>query len=380
MNNSNSATPSQDGSPFDLPKSYIYNTITDYHVNKVSQLVKSKNYDLALIEIKGLSDSCDLLGLSDKCKEFNDLYNQISSSINKRNELRNKLFNDLAKTNNENEKLKLLENFIEGSKELEEYSTLQDKIVNKNDKNADEISKILFSFDPLKYLVEVGRIEKEFGLNPFVLFDLDSTLFDNSPRVHKIIQDFVEEHKDIYPEHVEKMSLIKRQDIVWGIKENLKKVNIHDEEINNKVIRYWFERFFSNEYIIDLPLNGSQQFVKDLERVGVRIIYLTGRFESMREGTERNIVEHGFPLEPNGINLVLKPDPKMPDDTFKHQTMESMKRFGDMIAGFENEPINSNIFQEHYPDSEIFFLETNHSINPPNISDKIHTIKDFSYR
>lgn len=374
MTNKKDMAPIKDGSPFDLPKSYIYETINDYHINKALQLIKIKNLDLALLEINGLYKCAQTDKSQNQLNEFKTLIEDLNNKINKRNQLREYYYTQFKNSKNKNDVVK---EFIDQSSNLEEYSSLQNKISNYN--NSDNLSEIIFSFDPLKYLCAIGKIEKENDLKPFILFDLDSTLFDNSPRVHKIIQDFINDHKDIYPEYTDKMKSIKRQDIVWGIKENLKKIDLHDEDIVNKVIKYWYDRFFSNEYIIDVPLKGSSNFIKDLENSGVRIIYLTGRFESMREGTERNINEHGFPLDPNGGNLVLKPDPRMPDDTFKHQSMEKMKSFGNMIAGFENEPVNSNIFQDHFPKSEIFFLETNHSLNPPNLNDKVHTIKDFTY-
>lgn len=373
MTNKKNMTPSKDGSPFDLPKSYIYETINDYHINKALQLIKVKNFDLALLELEGLAECAKSLGNENEFKKFNLLITEIDHKIQTRNQLREYYHTKFINSNN---KFDIVEEFISKSTDYEEYNQLQSKIFKYSGNN---INDIIFSFDPLKYLCELGKLEKARDNQPFVLFDLDSTLFDNSPRVHKIIQDFIEEHKDIYPEHTEKMKEIKRQDIVWGIKENLKKVDLHDENLVNTVIKYWYERFFSNDYIIDVPLKGSYNFIKDLENSGVKIIYLTGRFETMRQGTERNINEHGFPLDPNGENLVLKPDPKMPDDVFKHQAMENIKRFGHMIGGFENEPVNSNIFQEHYPESEIFFLETNHSLNPPNLNDKVHSIKDFTY-
>ncbi|MFN8575996.1 MAG: HAD family hydrolase [Candidatus Sericytochromatia bacterium] len=374
MKNNKIVTPSQDGSPFDLPKSYIYKSITDYHVNKVLQLIKVKNFDLALIELDGLSESAKTLNQEKEYEKFQNLLNETESKVQKRNQLREFYHTKFLNTEN---KFDILDEFIFKARDLEEYNSLQNRILKHY--NSKNITDIIFSFDSLKYLSELGKLENQKGLSPFILFDLDSTLFDNSPRVYKIIQDFIEEHRDIYPEHTEKMSYIRRQDIVWGIKENLKKINVHDEELVNKVIRYWYERFFSNDYIIDVPLSGSCQFVKDLESSGVKIVYLTGRFESMREGTEKNLLEHGFPLYENGENLVLKPNPKISDEEFKHQSMESMRKFGDMLAGFENEPINSNIFQEHYPEADIFFLETNHSLNPPNLNEKIHTIKNFCY-
>jgi hypothetical protein len=207
MKNNKIVTPSQDGSPFDLPKSYIYTTITDYHINKVLQLVKVKNFDLALIELEGLSESSKLNNNDNEYNRFQTLAIDIDNKVQKRNQLREYYHTLFLDSNN---KLDVLDNFIIKSRDLEEYSNLQTKIFKSYNKKSD-ISDVIFTFDPLKYLCELGKLEKQKGLNPFVLFDLDSTLFDNSPRVYKIIQDFIEDHRDIYPEHTEKMNLIKRK-------------------------------------------------------------------------------------------------------------------------------------------------------------------------
>ena len=45
----------------------------------------------------------------------------------------------------------------------------------------------------------------------------------------------------------------------------------------------------------------------------------------------------------------------------------------------ENEPANANLFAEHFPDAEVFFLETIHSPNPPALWPRIIRLKDFSY-
>ncbi|GIW21182.1 MAG: hypothetical protein KatS3mg068_0189 [Candidatus Sericytochromatia bacterium] len=135
--------------------------------------------------------------------------------------------------------------------------------------------------------------------------------------------------------------------------------------------------FFSNDYIVDKPIKGAVNFVNKSKEVGFEIIYLTGRFESMRKGTIENLEENNFPIKDKNKSLIMKPSDEMTDHEFKHIAMEEIKKYGNILAGFDNEPINANIFKEHLPNSQIFFVETNHSLNPPNLKDDIHTIINF---
>lgn len=374
-------------SPFELPRTFYYEEVNDYYLKKAGQLLNVRNFDLAAKELNGLLECAVRNDDSHSILKLKKMLLQNEQALSLREELRAELrFQTEAFLKDKTKWSSLrdsLQKFLLESEITEEYSGLISIIINDclNSEIGDlpEKLSLLQEYQPLKYLIKVAEIEARNNKEYFLLFDLDSTLFDNSPRVYRIIRDFIKEHGADYPEDIGKLTAIKREDIIWGIKENLKKAEIFSEKITDHVINYWFERFFSNEYIIDVPLQGACQFVKDAQDAGLRIVYLTGRFETMREGTARNLREHSFPLDDDQKNLILKPDRKIPDHVFKHQVMEDVKNLGNMLAGFENEPVNANIFQEHFPDSMVFFLETNHSLNPPNLFDNIHTIDNFDY-
>lgn len=378
-----------DGSPFDSEKNYNYTHFNDYLVHKSKQLYENKNWFLTQKEIEGIK----------KCQNFieDDFFcNSLESSlvnIKKIDEVKlelNKvksLLEDETEISDFSSIVNTIFNLIKDLEVYEYHHFLEEIVENKlkeinssssNKKEIIELINIISSFSPLNYLIEIAKIRNK-KEKTFFLFDLDATLFDNSPRVHKIINDFIKSFSDKYPEEIEKMKKIKRKDIVWGMKNILSDfgIDIKNEAFMSDVIKFWYLRFFSNSYIIDTPLKGSIDFIKKLEQTGTQIVYLTGRFESMREGTSRNIREYGFPLDKNGTNLVLKPHNKIEDHVFKHTAMEDMRKFGNLIAGFDNEPINVNIFKQHFETSHIFFLETNHSPNPPNLIKNIHTIRNF---
>lgn len=388
---------SQGRSPFDLPKIFHYDVITDYLRKKAEQLYIVKNYRNAIKEYKALLQCSINNDELSEAREIEEKLIKINAELSLRELSRQKLKNHVDSyiskpdTLNFENLISFLEKFSLEAFLTEEYGKLITIIIQnrikkissleqpESEKLLKETASVILRFDPLKYLLEIGKIELENGNRPFMLFDLDSTLFDNSPRVYKILQEFIKEKKDLIPEDILKLSSLKRENIVWGIRENLKKVNVTTQETVDHIIEFWLEKFFSNDYIIDVPIKGSKNFVNDVNNLNIKIVYLSGRFESMREGTVKNFIENGFPLDEDSENLVLKPNEKIPDHVFKHSIMEKISGFGKMIAGFDNEPQNTNIFKTHFPESEVFFLETNHSLNPPNLMDTIHTIQNFSY-
>lgn len=383
---------SDDRSPFDFPKKHIFEDVTEYLNNKHLQLLEINNFDISLKEMNALLECSEKHGHLDYIKELKKKIDFTNLLIKEKNSIRKDLldsylsFKNNQSLDNYNNAIESLKIFSIACSKTEEYHNIISQIIDyylstlkQDSSKLLNLFEIILSFDPLKYVIESSKISIEKKEKSFVLFDLDSTLFDNSSRVIKIIREFMLDVRHKFPEDTEKMSKIRRQDIIWGIRENLKNFGIENHEILKEVVPYWYERFFSNSYIIDTPLKGASTFMKDLKDTGIEIVYLTGRFESMREGTSRNIREYSFPLHKDGSNLIMKPDPAMPDHTFKLIAMEEMKKFGKMIAGFDNEPINSNIFKEFFPYSEVFLLETNNSPNPPNLLNDIHTIYNFEY-
>lgn len=347
-----------DQSPFDKDKEYFYSNVEEYHLNKAIQLYNVRNFDLALKEFQGINDYFIRLKDSKNISLSEKYINLLSDKIFQRDKKR-ELFSRYSD----------FDNFFTTANYFEEYYSLLPNL---------RTSKIIETYNPLSYIIETGEVLLNKGINVFLLFDLDATLLDNTPRVYKIMQEFIKDYYLIYPEEIEKLKNLKRRDIVWGLKQNLKKVGIDpNEKFMKEIFKFWYERFFSNDYIIDVPIKGSVEFVNKAKEIGFEIVYLTGRFESMRKGTIENLEENNFPIKDKNKDLVMKPSDEIADHDFKHIAMDEIKKYGYILAGFDNEPINVNIFKDHLPDSEIFFIETNHSLNPPNLKNDIHTISNF---
>jgi hypothetical protein len=147
---------------------------------------------------------------------------------------------------------------------------------------------------------------------PWVLFDLDSTLYDVAPRTHAILQDFLKLTDTLPPLLREKLINIKRAHVGYSLKDTFQTLGLDLEEESvkhslHKAKEFWWDRFFSNEYLShDSAYEGAADYVNELHEMGAQIIYLTGRERRlMVEGTLKNLERDGFPRE-NTTLLLMK--------------------------------------------------------------------------
>jgi hypothetical protein len=231
----------------------------------------------------------------------------------------------------------------------------------------------------LELLLQKIRLLNGDGHKALVVFDLDSTLFDVSPRLEKILLDFADEpeNKKRFPEQVKLFKNIKTHRADWGIMNALKRAGLDDAhpEFQIAVKDYWHERFFSNHYLqYDLPYDGAIEFVQTLHGLNVDIAYLTGRdVARMSPGTEQILEKWQFPLDAKA-QLVLKPHKSMDDAEFKTDWfVDAQKKNYQHIWFFENEPVNIHALQKKCPAVEIIFFESTHAgkAHPPEDIPKI---------
>ncbi len=202
------------------------------------------------------------------------------------------------------------------------------------------------------------------------VFDLDSTLFNVSPRTEKILHEFAVTHQQI------DLLKIKIPLTDWGIFESLSRegytIDTH-EELHSKLKKEWKKKFFSNEYLhYDTPYPGAVFFVQKLNQLKYKIKYLTGRdVERMSLGTGIVLDKWGFPSLPEMIHL--KPHKDMNDEYFKLDWLKDLasKNQQSKIFFFENEPVNINLVGKHMPDVQLIYLDTTHSraekVNVPHL-------------
>lgn len=211
------------------------------------------------------------------------------------------------------------------------------------------------------------------------VFDLDSTLFDVSPRLTRILADFadVPEYQKKFPESVKLLKGLQTERSDWGIKQALIRAGLdsHHPDFHAAIKQFWVEHFFSNEYLdYDVPYEGAVDFVQKIFSLGCQIAYLTGRdVARMGVGSRAVLLKWNFPLDDDKAQLVLKPLKGMDDAEFKANWFTALpQNTYHKIWFFENEPVNVQLLRERHPEVEILFFSSTHSGKAPVPTDLPH--------
>jgi hypothetical protein len=217
------------------------------------------------------------------------------------------------------------------------------------------------------------RVSKEIqvGGRPIVIFDLDSTLYEVGPRTFKIIQDWTESPRgSMVPEFRDWVRSLKEDHVRYSVAETLEEAFLRHKQVPawgenrrewiESIQRFWFERFFTDEYLIfDRAYPRAMEFVSQVYRSGAEVVYLTGRHEgNMGRGTILNLVRDGFPWGFDRIHLLMKPRFEIPDLEFKLGASLEFCRSGRLIASFENEPPNIAALYRQFPEAMHVFVDT----------------------
>ena len=218
------------------------------------------------------------------------------------------------------------------------------------------------------------------GVLPLAIFDLDSTLFLTEPRNLQIFHEFAARRRTVYPELAALVDQIGPAQMGWNIRESLAHHGVQNLELLDDLHRFWRDRFFTDDYVVhDDPTAGSVEFVTACHQRGALIYYLTGRHVGgMELGTVRALRTAGFPFWRGRCTLHLKPSFEMSDHAFKDDALSDIRSYhGRVVATFENEPGNANLFLRSFPDALHFLLETIHSPEPEIPDPRLIRSADF---
>lgn len=225
----------------------------------------------------------------------------------------------------------------------------------------------------------LARVLQAAGLpSAAIVFDLDSTLLDNSPRQARIMREYgsevgIEALTTVGPE----------QWSGWDHRIPMRRVGLSDREVDAHAARfkdYWRERFFTSEYCTeDRPIAGASDYVNAVVGTGAIICYVTGRHEPMRAGSVASFEAAGFPI-PNAtsVHLIMKPKLSESDDAYKLRTYEALHEIGQVAAAFDNEPAHINGYRRAFPEAIAVHLATDHSMRDIKVADGIVSIRDFA--
>lgn len=218
------------------------------------------------------------------------------------------------------------------------------------------------------------------GALPILLFDLDSTLFETGSRNLRILREFAEAEAT---RHAQLPALVDRlgiDDMGWNVGECLTRLGETDANLLQALREFWFARFFTDDYVkTDMPAPGSVDYVNHCHQAGAMIYYLSGRHVGgMETGTVQALTHHGFPFWRGRCAIHLKPSFDMADRAFKDEAVADIRSYkGRVVASFENEPGNANMFLEAFPGALHFLLDTVTSPEPEPPSPELIVIPDF---
>lgn len=218
-----------------------------------------------------------------------------------------------------------------------------------------------------------------------VLFDLDSTLFDVSPRHWRILQEWSDNNASVDRSGLAiALRSAKPGALGYSVEDTLQAIGVDLRHAETRsaltdLKRFWAKRFFTHDYLShDTVTPGALEFVRKVDEAGARIVYLTGRDEpGMGEGTRRALAREKFPLDGARSQLWLKPRFEMDDAGFKREAASRLRDVGELLASFENEPKNLVMLRSEFPEALHVWLETVASEHPATPVRGVYRLKDF---
>ena len=218
------------------------------------------------------------------------------------------------------------------------------------------------------------------GSLPVVIFDLDGTLLDNSPRTLRILQEFSAEQGDRFAGLTEAVAGLTSDDLGYDARDALRARGVGGDACLTAFFTFWWARFFTNEYVVtDAATPGARDFTQGCWDRGAHIYYLTGRHVGgMEHGTARSLTDLGFPMWRGRVSLHLKPGFDVPDADFKDSAVADIRSMcGTVVASFENEPGHANLLAESFPSAFGFLVDTGHSASAPPPAPRLIRVADF---
>lgn len=214
-----------------------------------------------------------------------------------------------------------------------------------------------------KTLEQILLVAQKSGPRGLLVFDLDSTIFDNRPRQARIVREFGAF------KHLSPLGKCQPWHFTtgWDLRGATNSCGLtaqESEEIYPELKAFWQDRFFTSEYCRDdIEIVGAPRYLHALDYVKARVIYVTGRHEGMRTGTEACLERCRMPMPSVGgqVQLLMKPRLADSDDEYKREAHEQLKTMGTVLAAFDNEPMHINDYATRFPDAIPVHLATDHS-------------------
>lgn len=211
-----------------------------------------------------------------------------------------------------------------------------------------------------------------------VIFDLDDTLFRVTPRTKAILGAWAVAEQPADTALAASIAALDPEQMAYALAPTLAKVGLAGTGREAAAKAYWMRWFFASKFLPeDPPIAGAREYVLGLHRAGAHICYLSGRDERMEAGTLAALRRHGFPTPGPRVSVFLKDDPKRKDVEFKAEALAMIGGLGTVVAAFDNEPANVNLYHRQFPEAATIYLDVAHSDGAPPVDAGIPSEKNF---
>lgn len=232
--------------------------------------------------------------------------------------------------------------------------------------------------DTLQHVLQSIETTRAQGILPVCVFDLDGTLLITRARTLGILADFAE--RTGRRELAAAVAGITIEEQRYSVLDPLAQRLPLTPADKAAILAWWRGHFFTNEWCArDPTFAGGPEFVRACHDRGALVYYLTGRhIHGMERGTVQSLVAHGFPMFGGRAMLQLKPDFETADEPYKQEAMRMIDSIGGrVVATFENEPANANLFVDHFPGATHVLVGNTHRPDAPAPHAAIHHVHDF---
>lgn len=227
------------------------------------------------------------------------------------------------------------------------------------------------SFQPQKLpelLQKVAKHRQTGHSIPVVVFDLDETLVNSSPRRWLSYQETLRQMGNADPVllgQAGKMNLlhIERLPNRYDPRQLFYTLGIQNELFIREASDRMLQIYLSGRYLEhDQEIPGATAYVRSLVRAGAKIIFVSSRWEDTQgAATQLSLARLKLLPRPHSFQLLLRPR-RMNSLEFKkfaYSRIQQMERDGRhrVVAAFENEPENEMALQEYFPKTELFHIE-----------------------
>jgi hypothetical protein len=221
-------------------------------------------------------------------------------------------------------------------------------------------------------LVET-RVSETFkkGQTPVLIFDLDETLIDSTPRKYMALRDAVKEicgymndHYDyVYPAVCTQGIHIHQSQIYalsnrYALSELFTISSSYQKEILDDFMDRVFTFYLSGKHLeLDREIPGAVSFVRKMRELGAKLYFVSSRSDSsQREGTLASLRTLGMDAPTLEQEVILKPD-GMRSLEFKQKTFAMIhQQPGEVVGVFENEPENINAMIQEFPHAQAYLI------------------------